>query len=56
MVYIPILGDERVSLFLNALDIRLRYKLLHSSSLDMFSSLLIFIIKPRALFRVGFLG
>ena len=56
MVYVDILGYERGESILIGSYIRLCYKLSHSSSLDMSSSLLVFIFKPRALFRVGFPG
>ena len=49
--YYWICGGESV---LIGLYIRLCYKLLHSSSHDMSSSLLVFIIKPRALSKLGF--
>ena len=55
-VYITILEYERVESILIGLYIRLCYKSLISSSHDVSGSLLVFTLKPRALFRVDFPG
>ena len=55
-VYITILEYERVESILIGLYIRLCYKRLISSYHDVSDSLLVFTLKPRALFRVDFPG